>query len=396
MMRIKNLLPLLIISFFVFSCSKDTFEEQKVDNSNSRVAQDQFDNSYLGVYKGLFTTNDGLTRGKVIVTLLSTNEGIAQIYLSTGEMIELKSTRVKLTLDNTVNGLRFSSEGLSNIDATLEFSVEENGMNPIISNVNFDNKASDILIAKNLSRAPLTPITGTYVRTAGTGGFPNSGRTWNVMAIGTGDQNFAVQVAYGGRVYNTPAGNNMQSGCAPTSSLTTCNINGAARILGYDVNWSGTHTYATQGNIECSSVQGTWSAPTFGGSSGTFVSDSDCNSPVISNDTCATASSIALGGSSVGSTTDATNSDTPNFCDDDLYGSANGKGVWYTFTSTTNVGVAVDTEGSSFDTQLRVFSGACSSLICIANDDDSGSGTLSKVSFTAMANVDYYFFISIL
>lgn len=393
MMRIKNLMSLVVIFFFVFSCSKDTFEDQKVDDSNPRIAQDQFDNSYLGVYKGLFTTNDGLTRGKVVVTLLSTNEGIAQITLSTGEMIELKSNKVKLTLDNTVNDLRFSSEGLSNIDASLEFSVEEDGRNPVISNVNFDNKASDILIAKNLSRAPLTPITGTYVRTAGSGGFATTGLTWNVMAIGTGDQNFAVQISYGGRVFNTPAGDNMQSGCVPVSNLTTCNVDGTAQILGYDVTWSGTHTYASEANLECSSVVGTWSAPTFAGSSGTFVSDSDCNSPVIGNDTCATASIIALNGSSVGSTANATNSDTPDFCDAGLFGSADGKGVWYTFSSPTNVGLTVDTEGTAFDTQLRVFSGACDALVCMAADDDSGTGVLSSISFTATANVNYYFFV---
>lgn len=393
MMRFKNLIPLFVILFFGYSCSKDTFEDQKMEDSNPRIALDQFDNSYLGVYKGLFTTNDGLTRGKVVVTLLSTNEGIAQIILSTGEMIELKSNRVKLTLDNTVSDLRFSSEGLSNIDASLDFSVEEDGRNPVISNVNFDNKASDILIAKNLSRAPLTPITGTYVRTAGSGGFPSSGRTWNVMAIGTGDQNFAVQISYGGRVYNTPAGNNMQSGCVPDTNLTTCDVNGIAQILGYAVTWSGTHTYATDENAACSSVVGTWSAPEYAGSSGTFVSDSDCSSPVTGNDTCETASSIALNGSSVGSTANATNTDTPDFCDAGLFGSADGKGVWYTFSSPNNVGVKVDTEGTSFDTQLRVFSGACGSLVCIAADDDSGSGVLSSISFTAMANIDYYFFL---
>ncbi|MGJ8593599.1 MAG: hypothetical protein ACSHXF_13690 [Aquaticitalea sp.] len=168
----------------------------------TRIAESQFDTSYLGLYKGLFTTLDGLVRGRVEVTLTPTKEGVATITLSSGDIIELKSARVKLTVDNKVNQLRFSSEGLSATNATLEFSVNEDGSLPVIGNVSFDNRASDILIAKHLARAPLTPITGTYVRTSGSGGFPTSGRTWNVMSIGEGDsQDYMTQVSYGGQVY---------------------------------------------------------------------------------------------------------------------------------------------------------------------------------------------------
>lgn len=392
----KKLLQLLVVFFFVFSCTKDTFEEPKVDDTNPRIAADQFDNSHLGVYKGMFTTVDGLTRGSVVVTLSPSNEGLAQITLSSGEMIELRSSRIKLTADNTVSNLRFSSEGLSEIETTLEFSVEGDGHNPMITNVDFDNKSSDIFIAKNLSRAPLSPITGTYMRTAGGGSFPLTGRTWNVMSIGEGDnQTFATQIAFGGVVYNTPAANNMQTGCNTAGNYTTCNIAGSATVSGYAVSWGGTHKYSvgTAANEACSGVSGTWTCPTYGNSSGTFISDSDCSGPLVSNDTCATAISVEEG-TYTGSTNNATNSDTPNFCTTGLSGTPTGPGVWYTYTPTSDTGVIVDTEGTvGFDTQLRVFSGDCGSLVCIEADDDDGTGLLSTITFYAYSGTTYYFFL---
>ncbi|MGJ8593170.1 MAG: fibrobacter succinogenes major paralogous domain-containing protein [Aquaticitalea sp.] len=283
-MKFYKSLQMLLILCLVASCSTDVDEPQNATQPEDRIVQNQFDNSHLGVYKGLFTTNDGLTRGSVEVILTPANEGIATITLSSGEQIELKSSRVKLTADNKINELRFSSEGLNAINVALEFSVDGNGTEPAISNVSFDNQASDILIAKNLSRAPLTPITGTYVRTAGTGGFPTSAKTWNVMSIGEGSgQNFATQVFYAGRIYNTPAESNMQNNCADGTGLTACDVDGSLVVLGYGVTWSGTHQYSL-GSETCSSVSGTWSAPSYGNSSGTFTSDVDA-SDCISDET---------------------------------------------------------------------------------------------------------------
>ncbi|MGJ8593728.1 MAG: hypothetical protein ACSHXF_14345 [Aquaticitalea sp.] len=395
----KNLLQVLVVFFFVFSCTKDTFEEPKADDTNLRIADDQFDNSYLGVYKGLFSTNDGVTRGSVVVTLSPTNEALAQITLSSGEMVELKSAKIKLTADNTVSNLRFTSAGLSNIDATLNFSVDADGLNSSITDVNFDNRESNILIAKNLSRAPLTTITGTYVRTAGTGGFPTTPKTWNVMAIGTGNQTYAAQIFYHNRIYTTPP-TGTQSGCTDDGTYETCDISGMASILGYDVNWTGTHTYSlgTAANEACSGVSGTWSAPAYGNSSGTFMSDSDCSGPLVSNDTCATAISVG-GGTYTGSNLNATNTGAPTSCSNSSI-LTSGRGVWYSYITPTNKIVTVDTEGTTFapntnpDTVLGVFNGSCGSLTCIDYDDDGGSGALSTITFSAMANVTYYFYLT--
>ncbi|MCK7590874.1 CUB domain-containing protein [Subsaxibacter sp. CAU 1640] len=400
-MKVYKLLQLLLLCLLAFACSKDTFEE-KQGNENSvlseRIASDQYDNSYFGVYKGMFTTNDGLTRGNIVINLSPNSEGFAILALNSGETIELKSRTPKLTLDNTVSNLSFSSVGYSDIDSTFEFSVESDGLNPVITNVTLDNKESDIYIAKNLSRAPVSPITGTYVRTAGTGGFPTTGRTWNVMSIGAGDgQVFAVQIAYGGRVYNTgPV--SAQSGCTNASGYTTCNISGSTSILGHVVSWNGTHKYnsgSAANEPQCAQVSGTWSAPTFGNSSGTFVSDTTCTGPAVANDLCANAITVNVGDSVTGSTANATTAGVPTSnCNSLSLNTA--PGVWYKFTSPTPKSMIVDTQGSNYDTKLGVFSGSCSSLTCVSANDDISypSNIQSKVSFSAAAGVTYYFYVT--
>jgi|GEM_PF-5294330 len=398
-MKIYKLLFLAVLSCLVLSCEKDGINKQSEEEINGRIASDQFDDSYLGIYKGLFSTNDGLIRGTVLLNLTPNNLGVAEIKLSSGETIHLESRSLKLTVDQKISDLVFSSEGLEGINITLKFSVDGNGLNPSISDVVFDNKGADILIAKNLSRAPLNTITGTYMRTTGTGSFPISGRTWNIMSIGTGNQTYATQIWYGGVLYHSTDGT--QNSCVDNGNDTeTCDVSGFAVVSGYDVTWSGTHTYDIfDDNFGCSEMFGTWSAPAYGNSSGTFISDSDCSTTSVANDFCIDATPINLGDSVVGFTSafgiSATNTDTPNFCDDNLTGSADGVGVWYEFSSNTDAMVSVSLEGSDFDTQLRVFSGNCEALVCVANDDDSGVNPQlsSVVEFSATAGETYYFFI---
>ena len=69
---------------------------------------------------------------------------------------------------------------------------------------------------------------------------------------------------------------------------------------------------------------------------------------------------------------------------------SNGASVWYRFTAPTSEPVTIDTFGSSYDTILSVFSGACGSLTPVAPCNDDSDGTLqSKVSFTTTAGVTY-------
>ena len=64
---------------------------------------------------------------------------------------------------------------------------------------------------------------------------------------------------------------------------------------------------------------------------------------------------------------------------------------WYSVVGDGAVWTAyLDSVGTNFDTKLWVFRGDCDSLVCVTGDDDSGSGSLSFVSFIAEVAVKYY------
>jgi len=107
------------------------------------------------------------------------------------------------------------------------------------------------------------------------------------------------------------------------------------------------------------------------------------------NDDCANA--IVIGCSSVVSgTTVGALPDSPVTC-----GTSSGTGgaVWYKFIGTgetIELSTCVGTYG--FDTKIRVYSGSCGALTCIAGNDDSScsiNGLLSFVSFNSVLGVEY-------
>ena len=57
-----------------------------------------------------------------------------------------------------ISNLLFISENIS-----FFFSVEENGVNPQISDVIFNNIEADIILAKHSQSNPVITISGTYV-----------------------------------------------------------------------------------------------------------------------------------------------------------------------------------------------------------------------------------------
>jgi C1A family cysteine protease len=66
------------------------------------------------------------------------------------------------------------------------------------------------------------------------------------------------------------------------------------------------------------------------------------------------------------------------------------RSVWWTWTAPTNGLVVIATTGSDFDTLLGVYTGSTvDALTLMANDDDSGGGSASRVSFSAVAGTIY-------
>jgi hypothetical protein len=67
-----------------------------------------------------------------------------------------------------------------------------------------------------------------------------------------------------------------------------------------------------------------------------------------------------------------------------------GKSVWWTWTAPTNSLVSISLDGSSFDTTLGVYQGtSVASLVSVAQDDEGGAASCSRVIFTATAGVTY-------
>jgi hypothetical protein len=96
------------------------------------------------------------------------------------------------------------------------------------------------------------------------------------------------------------------------------------------------------------------------------------------NDNCATTEAIACGGSTTGSTSNATASGFGG-------SSYNGSDIWYSFTGTGDL-ITVSLLGSSFDTYLRVYD-ACGGTQVVFNDD--ADGLTSTVTFTSVLGTDY-------
>ena len=80
----------------------------------------------------------------------------------------------------------------------------------------------------------------------------------------------------------------------------------------------------------------------------------------------------------------------PEFC---ISTGPNYKGAtaWFRFTATASGSAVIDTNGSSYDTVLAIYTGsALDALTLVGCDDDSGSGLQSEVNFTAVAGTTYY------
>lgn len=89
-----------------------------------------------------------------------------------------------------------------------------------------------------------------------------------------------------------------------------------------------------------------------------------------------------VSGSNVGATKEAG--------EPDHAGEEGGSSVWWTWTPATSGTAVIITEGSDFDTVLGVYTGASvGALAERASDDDGGTGTTSRVSFSANAGTAY-------
>jgi subtilisin-like proprotein convertase family protein len=111
--------------------------------------------------------------------------------------------------------------------------------------------------------------------------------------------------------------------------------------------------------------------------SGSSLTNDSCNGAVV-----ITSSNYSVTQSTAGAT--ATGDPTPSCV------TGFGAGVWYRFIPAAAGQLTVNTEGSSFDTGLALYSGDCGDWTQANCDDDSGSGTTSAITNTVVAGVAYY------
>jgi hypothetical protein len=118
--------------------------------------------------------------------------------------------------------------------------------------------------------------------------------------------------------------------------------------------------------------------------SGNYTLALTCSTPPV-NDGCAGAIPVACGQTITGSTTDAFPEASVAGC-----GNATAPTEWYSFVGTGQL-TTIDLCASAYDTQVAIYSGTCAGgLTCVAfNDDFTGCGLRSRVTFSAVAGVTY-------
>jgi len=268
----KKIFLLLFASVLVFSCTKDAELADSTADLSATLAQ--YDDTNIGIYKGLFTT-EGMQRGIVEITVTPGNYATAKIDLVKGTSVSFKSNQIINEGDDIQNVVFESTASFAKTAFT--FSVDMNGNNVQISNVVFNGIRAGMIAAHDTQRAPVVPITGTLacddcdahplLVTGETG-------TFSLLFVGDGSGDDSVSaIASVGTVVTTGG---FQNGCVDGGASTTCNIFGGSIIGSNDIDWTGTHMYLN--GSDCSEAAGTWelNSVNHGDFTGTFVSDVTC------------------------------------------------------------------------------------------------------------------------
>jgi hypothetical protein len=109
----------------------------------------------------------------------------------------------------------------------------------------------------------------------------------------------------------------------------------------------------------------------------------------VANDFCSTAQEVVIGSTVSGSTTNAT-LDPVDLCETE----ETAPGVWYKLMGNgRSLNASLCGEGTSFDTQLRIYRGNCSHLQCVGFNDDS-CGTKSELIWMTEDSIQYYMLVS--
>ncbi len=280
----KKLWLLGVLMLSALSCSVD--EEQTSVNENLTA-------STTKEFRGVFTTLDGSKRAKVYIEIPRKGLALARFEVQNGETFWVKS----ITKPNT-----FSTNDVSKVivfeNESIHFEAKleslENYME--ITQVSFFGKQGDIIVLPHSTRAPVTPVTGTY-ECGSCNGHPvlgNVSQTFNmIFSVADGTGAITTQSTLGATIYN---GIGFQDNCVANGNLTSCELesgDGSTTTTGHIANgnpvtWMGSHTFNNEpsGANDCSGVNGTWQwqSNSYGFITGTFISDADCSVTLVEED----------------------------------------------------------------------------------------------------------------
>ncbi len=325
-MKLTKLWMILALVGILFSCSE---EDTIIDNPDTGEALDlvadlsSYQNSPLGMYKGVFTTTDSEQRGVVEIKVINEEVARATIKYVDGNIEGFRGKIVQQDLSMKISFVSRTS--------SFDFEVGQDGSAPTVSNANSNAKASLITVIKENTRGAVTPLTGTFESSIGEIG------TWNIVFNTGSDEgdntDITTQSIFNAIDYGSATGNE-QSGCNSVDSVTTCTIGGSYTSQGVAITWTGSHTFLDLS--DCSSAVGTWTA---GISSGTWTTDNVCTTPgdylqtaipIVPTaegtaDTCETPNFVV---DFTGFTNSGLNDDTTCFL-------STGADIFYSWTSTT-------------------------------------------------------------
>lgn len=268
-MKITKYLPLLILLICLISCQNEetiTVEEPGSETLQLEPDYTVYHNTSLGSYKGVFSTADSQERGTVAIEVISKNISKAVITYNNGFIQEFTGTPLQ-----EENSILFSSP-----NASFKFHVNDDGTSPLISEAIKESKPSFITIVKEDTRDSVDTFTGTYETDASVG---SATGTWSMVFNNGGQEgattDITAQTIFNGVDIAATMQTNEQLACAIKGRKGECPISGLyTSTLGFDVSWSGEHTFRTD-DACTSSSRGTWTATN--GLFGTYEADVDCN-----------------------------------------------------------------------------------------------------------------------
>lgn len=280
----KISLLLLTAMIATVSCTKET---ESVNETADLTQQLAVEDTNIGIYKGVLSTLNSESRASFVVTIPDASNATLKNHQPSTVVTFENGTTITLEADALQYNKTSSTVIFQNDQMSLTFSVEEDGSNPTVSNVTYNNLPSSAIVAKETSRAPVTPLTGTYV-CENCGAHPTLGtgaeQSFNNLVITPVDDEPATvmtDIVLGSNSFNGTA---TQQDCNTIGNFTSCAITtGTINTPGTAATFTGSQTYNNEatGANDCSDVSGDWEWVTtnFGTLSGTFQSNEICVTP---------------------------------------------------------------------------------------------------------------------